>query len=86
MGIKTRDYKIGPGSWANSWADTDLHEVGRRHGHRLKDVHSVGGGDVDGCPAIDAEVEVEGGGLVEAVVVAVVEGGPDEVPAASRSV
>ena len=33
---------------------------------------------------IDAEVEVEGGGLVEAVVVAVVEGGPDEVPAARR--
>ena len=34
---------------------------------------------------IDAEVEVEGGGLVEAVVVVVVEGGPDEVPAARRS-
>jgi hypothetical protein len=62
----------------------DLHGVGRRHSHRLKDVHSVDGGDLDGGPVIDAEVEVEGGGRVEAVVVAVVEGGPDEVPAARR--
>lgn len=63
---------------------TYLHEVGRRHGHRLKDVDAGVGGDVDGGPATDAEVEVEGGARVQPVVVAVVEGGPDEVPASLR--
>ena len=61
-----------------------LQEVRRRHRHRLEDVHGGGGGDVDGDPAVDADVEVEGGEPVEPVVVAVVEGGPDEVPAPRR--
>lgn len=61
-----------------------LQEVCLRHRHRLMDVLVVDGGDVDGSPVVDAEVDVKDGELVQAVVVAVAVGGPDEVLAARR--
>ena len=57
----------------------DLHEVVRHEDDGLEDDGGVGVRDVHHGPEVDADVEVENGRPGEAVVVAVLEGGAEEV-------
>nr|CAB3460921.1 unnamed protein product [Digitaria exilis] len=57
----------------------DLDGVARNEHDGLRDLELVGVRDVHRGPEVDADVEVEDGRAAEAVVVAVHEGGPEEV-------